>query len=202
MRTSDAKYVLAATFAVLLLASCGGFNPFSTPSAGQQNRLGIKHNTSSCPCLYVVNYQTNPSSISVWAIGAGGNWQQIREIKGSKTGLCAPLDVAVDGQGSLYVADNDLRSSIYVYAAGATGNVAPIRKIEGRATGLNGPSGIAFDRHKDEIYVANYGNPRCSIAASITIYPAHVHGNVPRWELSAAHRRDWTIRMAHAGYRW
>jgi 6-phosphogluconolactonase (cycloisomerase 2 family) len=127
MRMSDARYVGSPTIAMLLLASCSGSTTPATAIGSQQNvSQTIRQQTSPCPCLYVVNSQSN--SVTVYASGATGNATPTQDISGSNTGLDGPFGVAVDGSGDIYVT-NSLDDTITVYAAGATGNVAPIRDI-------------------------------------------------------------------------
>src|SRR5208282_5495 len=85
-------------------------------------------------------------------------------ISGSNTGLNAPVGIAVDSSGKIYVADLQA-ASVTVYSAGSNGNVAPLATISGSNTGLSGPFGIAVDS-SGKIYVADYG------AASVFVYPA------------------------------
>jgi sugar lactone lactonase YvrE len=95
--------------------------------------------------LYVANHSVN-GTVTVYAAGANGNVAPIRTISGPSTGLGAgastglpgPGGLAVDGAGTLYVADL-AANSVMVYAPGANGNVAPIRTIRGANTRLNRP---------------------------------------------------------------
>jgi sugar lactone lactonase YvrE len=132
----------------------------------------MQHATSPCPCLYAANSQSN--SVTVYASGATGNAKPIQDISGSKTGLGAPFDVAVDGSRSTYVtnAQDDEKDTdvITVYAAGATGNVAPIRDIIGRPYLV--PKGIAVDPINGDVYVA-----KANISA-IFIYAPGANGKV------------------------
>jgi len=98
-----------------------------------------------------------------------------RTISGSATGLNAPVAIARDAAGNLYVANRGgsccgVGNSITVYAAAANGNAAPAATIAGTLTGLNAPSGLALDRQR-RIYVANTGGN------SITIYAPGTSGN-------------------------
>ncbi len=175
--------VFVASLAAAFVAGCGGSpSPIGAPgvlpqslasSARGNGELG-KQRATSCPCLYVAN--RNTSSVTVYPLGATGNAKPIQDIRGSKTGLRFPHDIAVDASGNIYAA-NTGASSVTVYAPGATGNAKPIETISGRKTGLATPTGIAIDSVNGDIYVLNnrtdsYGNGR------LTIYPPGANGNV------------------------
>ena len=74
-------------------------------------------------------------------------------IEGPATGLNSPSDVALDGNGNIFVVNrgslnpNIQDASITVYSAGAGGNAVPIRAIGpgGRNANLVDPIGIAVD---------------------------------------------------------
>lgn len=128
------------------------------------------HGSSPCPCLYVVN----DTSVTVYPSGASGNVQALREISGANTELNQPYDLAVDGSGNVYVANQaggTVPGSVTVYAAGATGNVTPEQTIIGSNTMLNTPQGVAIDPLNGDIYVTNADD-------AITVYAAGSNGNV------------------------
>ncbi len=121
--------------------------------------------------IYVANYRhLGIGSVLVFAAGATGNVAPIQRIKGPKTGLRTPQGVAVDGGGSIYVA-NFLGNSITVYARGANGDVAPVRTIAGTNTGLAWPAGVTLD-FRGNLYVANV-QPN-----SILVFAPGANGNV------------------------
>lgn len=95
--------------------------------------------------VYVLNAEGSPTrSVAVYAAGAKGNVKPIRMIVGQNTGLYgAPVGIAVDRGGRLYVLQSGTSNSISVFAPGATGNVAPIRVIAGGKTGMTNPWSIA-----------------------------------------------------------
>lgn len=95
--------------------------------------------------IYVLNAEGSPTrSVTVYAAGATGNVKPIRMIVGQKTGLyAAPVGIAVDPSGRLYVLQSGTTNSISVFAPGANGNVAPVRVISGSKTGMTNPWSIA-----------------------------------------------------------
>lgn len=95
--------------------------------------------------IYVLNAEGSPTrSVTVYAAGANGNVAPIRMIVGQNTGLyAAPVGIAVDHTGRLYVLQSGTTNSIEVFAPGANGNVAPVRVISGAKTGMNNPWSIA-----------------------------------------------------------
>jgi 6-phosphogluconolactonase (cycloisomerase 2 family) len=90
----------------------------------------------------------------------------------NSTGLSAPVAVAVDASGKIYVANNS-DSSVTVYAANPSGTLdeAPLATIAGSNTGLDNPTGIALDA-SGKIYVVN------NTSATVTIYPANPSGTL------------------------
>ena len=99
----------------------------------------------SAGSTYVLNAEGSPTrSVTVYAAGAKGNVKPIRMIVGQKTGLyAAPVGIAVDRGGRLYVLQSGTENSISVFAPGANGNVAPIRVITGSKTAMTNPWSIA-----------------------------------------------------------
>ena len=170
------KYTLAAATVMSLLTSCaGGSSTPSTATASQPNQSRtIKHQTSSCPCLYVADARND--SVAVYAEGATGDATPIQTIRGFHTGLAFPTDVAVDASRDIYVA-NEGNSSVTVYSAGATGNVPPIETIGGSMSGVLDPYGIALNPLNGNSYVANSSNG--SNDGTVTIYPPGSSGNIP-----------------------
>lgn len=179
--------VIAACLTAALLAACGGASNALYPAqqVPQQKHSMTKRNTPPCPCLYVVNngdVETKGDRVTVYPIGATGNVKPIQEISGSRTGLTEPSDVAVDGEGNIYVANgNGDRSKVgpvTVYAAGANGNVKPIRTIAGSKTNLDDPNGVALDS-SENLYVANgFSSSSSRSNGYVTVYAAGAHGNV------------------------
>jgi hypothetical protein len=169
---------VAAALTVAFLAGCAGAS--STPptvtsfaKSTSQTASRITKAGKSCPCLYVTQLSSN--TVSVYPIGAKKNAKPIQNISGSSTGISGPWDVAVDGSGNMYVANQ--ANSITIYAAGATGNVAPVGTISGSNTGLSDPEGVAIDPVNGDIYVANTAGGS-SEYGTITVYAPGNYGNV------------------------
>ncbi len=94
--------------------------------------------------IYVASQNNN--AIVVHAKNASGPSSPLRRISGAATMLSTPRDVALDGNGFLYVAQSD--GTVRVFAPGANGNVAPIKSF---GTGPGAAYGI--DVSGGEIYV-------------------------------------------------
>ena len=173
------RVVLSALIATCLgLPACNSGSSFS-PAASpvqRQKPSTAKRSTSPCPCLYVANLGNN--TVTVYPIGATGSVEPIETIGGSNTELIAPVDVALDSNGNIYVANEngEFNDSVTVYAAGANGNVSPIRTIAGSNTAMNYVRGVALDSSED-VYVTN-GSGGPSGSGSVTVYAAGANGNV------------------------
>jgi DNA-binding beta-propeller fold protein YncE len=116
----------------------------------------------------------NPSSITVYSLDAVGNVAPLRVIKGDRTQLNWPANMAVDQQtGDLYVA-NDVGHSVLVFSGMnyVRGNVPPTRMIKGDRTNLLYPTGVFVDRQNQELWVSNLGN------GSANVYRLNANGNV------------------------
>jgi sugar lactone lactonase YvrE len=92
----------------------------------------------------------------------------------SSNGLSAPVGLALDPAGAVYVA-NVRDSTIAVFAPGASGDVAPVRRLGGPRTGLNLPPGIALDARR-RIYVTNQRH-YIQGEGSVTVYAPDADGN-------------------------
>lgn len=96
-------------------------------------------------------------AIDVFAPGTSGSVDTTgapeRYIGGSNTGLATPVQMALDSQGYLYVANagNGSNGTVTVYAPNANGNVAPVRTISG--TAVSNVKGIGIDQF-DNLYVS------------------------------------------------
>jgi hypothetical protein len=115
-------------------------------------------------------YGPDRGSVMVYRPGADGNTGPTRTIEGSYTRLNAPLGLARDRLGNIYVANRSGAGpgSITVYEPEAEEDVRPIRMIAGPATGLKWPVGVALDAH-DTLYVVN--------AFTVTVYAPGASGN-------------------------
>jgi DNA-binding beta-propeller fold protein YncE len=111
-------------------------------------------------------------SISVYPLGANGDNSPLRIIKGPKTQMDWPAQMAIDpDSGDLFVA-NDIGHSVLVFKGTDQGDVAPTRVIKGNRTGLLNPSGVFVDTKNKELWVSNFGN------SSAVVYSLKADGNV------------------------
>ena len=163
---------------------------------GESTRLSDVHGIAIDPknkLLYVTNwghvsdYKTpgtgrfEDPSISVYPLSADGDASPVRIIKGPKTQMDWPAQMAIDPDtGDLYIA-NDIGHSVLVFKGTDQGDVAPTRVIKGNRTGLLNPSGVFVDTKNKELWVSNFGN------ASAVVYPLSADGNVePRRTIRSA----------------
>jgi DNA-binding beta-propeller fold protein YncE len=117
--------------------------------------------------------EENLASITIHPLHANSNAPPLRVIKGSRTQLNWPTNVAIhEDREEIFVA-NDAGDSILVFRLGDNGDVPPIRVLSGPRTGLNNPTGIALDRVNGELWVANMGN------YNATVYSLTAEGDVP-----------------------
>jgi hypothetical protein len=123
-----------------------------------------------------------PGTITVYPAGSSGDVAPTATIVGAATGMVAPVGIAVDGAGAIYV-DNagafftptlSYAPGINVYAPGSEGNAVPSAVIVGSNTGLNGPKGIAVDSAHN-IYLTNFTSTGEN---AISVYSAGSNGNV------------------------
>lgn len=188
-------HVIAVVAAFLTLSACAGAaNAPETADSFPLTGFHAAREPKSCPCLYVANASAkagpnNPrGSITIYADGARGNAAPIRIIKGNKTGLDQPADVAVDDNGDIYVAQGgEGPYAVKVFAANANGNVASLRTIVGPDTKLDAPLGVAISPINGNIFVANSGL-NASFPGSVTVYAPNANGNVaPIATIAGAH---------------
>ena len=117
--------------------------------------------------LFVANQTAN--LVTVYSLNSQGDAVPISTI-GDPYELGAPIGLALDAGGKLYVAGSGIanNSNVTVYGACANGSVAPVAIFKGSATGLNGAGGVALDS-SGKIYVTNgFGGP--SSSGSINVY--------------------------------
>lgn len=98
------------------------------------------------PLVFAAN--SGNDTVTAYTLDTNGDSAPVRTIAGPHTGLKSPSDLAVNGEGELYVV-NSGANSVTVYAPGADGDVAPIRTIAGSLTTLAVPGFIAFDGSGD-----------------------------------------------------
>jgi hypothetical protein len=95
------------------------------------------------PWLYVTGYQD--SQVAIYDLERVG----FPKIGSITDGVSSPVDAAVDGQGSLYVANTT--GTVTIYPAGSTSPSLTISQ------GLEQPQGVAVDA-SGNVYVANRGS--------------------------------------------
>jgi 6-phosphogluconolactonase (cycloisomerase 2 family) len=111
-------------------------------------------------------------SISIYPMDANGDVAPVKTIRGDRTQLNWPSQMAIDTEaGEIFVA-NDMGHSILVFKTTDQGNVAPTRVIKGDRTGIVNPLGIAVDKVNNEVWVVNMGN------SSASAFPLKANGNV------------------------
>ena len=135
--------------------------------------------------IYVTNEANN--SITVYPGNPSGtlNEAPLATIIGNKTGLNAPVGIAVDASGRIYVA-NFGAASITVYPANPCGtlNEAPVATITGSNTTLVNPIGVALDA-SGKIYVSNaLSSSLGSGSGTIVDFPANPSGTLNEAPLS------------------
>jgi hypothetical protein len=108
-------------------------------------------------------------SVTEYAPGAHGNATPIATITGPNTGLDAPVGLAVNASGDLFVANAD-GNTVTEYAPGAHGNAAPIATISGPNTGLRQPEYLIVTRPAVPVMIRRFA------AALDPFAILHVHG--------------------------
>jgi DNA-binding beta-propeller fold protein YncE len=117
--------------------------------------------------------EENFPSITIHSLHANSNAPPVRVIKGPKTQLNWPVNVAIHEEREEIFVANDAGESILVFKLSDNGDVPPTRVLSGPRTGINNPTGIALDRVNGELWVANMGN------YNATVYPLTAEGDVP-----------------------
>ncbi len=111
-------------------------------------------------------------SINVYPLDANGDAAPVKTIRGDKTQLNWPSQMAIDAEaGEIFVA-NDMGHSVLVFKTTDSGNAAPTRVIKGDRTGLKNPLGIAVDKQNNEVWVVDMGT------SSASVFPLKANGNV------------------------
>lgn len=128
----------------LILAACGMQVPLTTsPASPAQIAVGATRDAHSSPLLYVTN-GGDYHDVTVYRAHAK-NPEPIETIS---RGLLFPLDVCLDGRGTLYVVDGD--GWVAEYPAG---KMKPSKII---TKGINTPSFCAIDANSN-LWVTNLG---------------------------------------------
>ena len=115
-----------------------------TLQAGKQYIFAFydtRANLPAGPNIHVADSADN--AISTFALGANGNVAPTSVLKGPLTGLNAPISIAEDGSGRIYVLNGGAppgTPGVTIYAPGAHGNVSPVFVItESNVHDSNGP---------------------------------------------------------------
>jgi hypothetical protein len=107
--------------------------------------LGVAIDTAGN--IYVSNapYTKAPDpQFAIFAPGASGNANPVRQISARRHGNAVPFGIAVDRGGYLYEADTS-SLALKVFSPGANGEVAPVRVVAGPRTGIHDPYSVTVD---------------------------------------------------------
>lgn len=142
---------IVAPAALVFLTACGGLGVHMAPSApGMENAAGAPRGDRYAGAVFV----SDLSNDTVWICPANGN--DIRSgylaPTGQLLGVSEPMQLAVDAEGTIYVANAQTDAS----GAGAVteyprGAMSPVRTL---TTGLNTSTGVAVDS-AGTVYVSN-----------------------------------------------
>lgn len=114
---------------------------------------------ASAARLFVVNVNQGISSYADPAAQDGRIEPATTLASGADTDMYGPRDLALAGNGDLYVAaENDGAIVVYANALTAGGAMLPTRKLKGPQTGLDVPTSIALDDAGDTLYAVNNGS--------------------------------------------
>jgi hypothetical protein len=137
-----------------MLSGCNGMSASSTAPQQALSMSSQLQTAKSHPWLYVAGLLGK--TIAIYDLAKAGT----PEIGSITQGISGPYGIAVDGAGTLYVA-NENAGNVTIYPAGA---IAPSLTL---AQGLTTPFGVAVDTNGD-VYVTN-PSPG---APDIVVYPA------------------------------
>lgn len=109
--------------AVFAPQASGPTTPIRTygPTLGDPTGVAVDPNGR----VYVSEWQS--SSVDLFDASPSG--PPLPALAGPQTGISSPLDVAVDAEGRIAVANQT--GTVSIFAAGATGDVAPLHRIAG-----------------------------------------------------------------------
>jgi hypothetical protein len=145
---------LAVAALGIVLAGCSGMSaPSSAPQQAQSLSLASPM-AKSHPWLYVAGLLND--TIAIYDLAKAGTPQ----VGSITQGISGPYGIAIDGAGTLYVA-NENAGNVTIYPAGANAPTLTLWQ------GLKTPFGVAVDTNGD-VYVTN---PDPS-APDIVVYPA------------------------------
>ncbi len=147
---------------VVVLSGCGGNSV--GPSARSQGlttpQQMTAHQNTLPPSILVAAFSGH--AVLSYPLSSNGNQAPSSVIKGKKTGLGTPDNIALDSSDNIYTSING--ATIGVFAAAAHGNASPIRQIAGSNTQLSFPIGVAVDSN-GYLYVADCGDGNVKVFA-------------------------------------
>lgn len=148
---SPRLYVALTVFAGLAFAGCGGTNV--TPGASAASAAAAIHR--GAPAIRVKHDKASYKK-ALYVLNASANAVQVftntyyRQLGAITNGISTPESMTIDGQGNLYVTNDDPPySNIAEYAPGATSPTFTYNASQ--------PAGVAVDRHGN-VFVADYSN--------------------------------------------
>ncbi|MBV8149192.1 MAG: hypothetical protein JO092_08890, partial [Candidatus Eremiobacteraeota bacterium] len=113
----------------------------------------------------------NNNKVATWAAGATGSAKASSVIRGHRTGIERPSEIAIDAAGDYVLGVGSDPGGIEVFRPDAGKDTKPLRVVSGSRTKLENPYAVAFDAKDNLIYVAN------EFSNSITAYEASANGN-------------------------
>jgi len=134
-----ARVVIVAALAAFISACTSSALPAhgSSPAGNTAN-----HDVPALAGVKIYTVDETANAVFAFKLAATGNVAPSSKIKGSNTGISAPIGDDNDSSGQLYVLEG---SSFEVFAAGVHGNIAPKYVVSGALTQLDNPQGIAVD---------------------------------------------------------
>jgi hypothetical protein len=127
-------------------------------NTGLGNCLGIAVDSNY---IYVVNEGAAGAplgSVTVYPLGADGNYTPVATIAGTNTGFAYPFGIAVDSSFIYVTCPNGgvggtAGGSLSIFPLNASGNVVPTVYLANSASGLAGPVGVAVNG--SNLFVSN-----------------------------------------------
>lgn len=119
-------------------------NTITGPDTGLHYAAGIALAPSGNLFVTDTDFPAGTNAVTEYASGASGDAAPVATIAGTKTGLSAPVGVAVGSAGTVYVANSgeNTPSSVTGYDSGASGNTVPAVIAQGPKTRID--SGVFY----------------------------------------------------------